>query len=69
LPLPDDWVEQVNRPRTEAELEALHRAVLRGCPFESLVWQQRMAKRLGLEYTLRPPGRPKKRQRTGPVRP
>jgi putative transposase len=35
--------------------------VLRGSPFGSEDWQKRIAKRLGLEYTLRPRGRPKKK--------
>lgn len=60
VPLPADWVEHVNAPQTEAELEALRRSVRRGCPFGSVGWQQRMAKRLGLGHTLRPLGRPPK---------
>jgi hypothetical protein len=31
-----------------------------GTPFGETVWQQATAKRLGLESTLRPPGRPKR---------
>jgi len=58
--MPDDWVEHVNRPQTEAELEALRRSVQRSCPFGSALWQKQMAARLGLAHTLRPPGRPKK---------
>ena len=30
LPLPADWVERVNEPQTEAELDALRRSVQRG---------------------------------------
>jgi putative transposase len=62
VPLPQDWLERVNRPETEAELEAVRRSVVRGQPFGSAVWQQRTAKALNLQYTLRPPGRPKKKQ-------
>jgi putative transposase len=58
--LPKDWVSWVNEPQTEAELEALRRAVQRGSPFGSVGWQSRMAARLGLGHTLRPVGRPKK---------
>jgi putative transposase len=50
-------VETVNRPQTEAEL---HRSVKRGTPFGSATWQVRIAKRLGLESTLHPRGRPRK---------
>jgi putative transposase len=32
LPRPIDWLEIVNQPQTEAELEAVRRCVTRGCP-------------------------------------
>ena len=59
MPVPGDWLERVNRPETDAELEALRKSVNRGSPFGSDVWQKRTAKRLSLESTLRPVGRPK----------
>ena len=61
LPEPENWLGLVNSPQTEAELEAVRRAVWRGSPFGSEDWQKRIARRLGLEYTLRPRGRPKKK--------
>jgi putative transposase len=64
LPLPEDWVAFVREPLTDGELEAVRRSVLRNCPFGSPPWQKRIAKRLGLEHTLRAPGRPKKRSAT-----
>jgi putative transposase len=60
LPLPAGWLEQVNRPQTAGELQAVRRSVHRGCPFGSAGWQQHMAARLGLGHTLRPRGRPRK---------
>ena len=60
MPMPRDWVKQVNRPQTEAELQALRRSVNRGTPYGSPDWQQKVAKRLDLESTLRPRGRPRK---------
>jgi putative transposase len=48
----------VQAPQKEAELEALRRSVVRACPFGDDSWQQRTAKRLGLDSTLRPRGRP-----------
>ena len=54
------WIEHVNSPHTEAELAALRRSVQRGCPFGESSWCDRMVRRLGLESTLRPQGRPKK---------
>ena len=44
-------------PQSEGELEALRRSVLRGAPFGETTWQERTAKRLGLESTLRARGR------------
>ncbi len=58
--VPPDWVEYVNRPQTEAEVEAVRRAVSRGCPFGSADWQRETAAGLGLTATLRPRGRPRK---------
>ncbi|HKA53662.1 MAG TPA: hypothetical protein VKJ47_08360 [Candidatus Binatia bacterium] len=58
--MPADWVERVNAPQTEAELQALRRAVARNSPFGSPAWSTETARRLGLEATLRPRGRPPK---------
>ena len=57
---PRHWLGHVNRPETPQELEALRKSVQRGCPFGSESWQTRTAKRLSLESTLRPRGRPRK---------
>ncbi|MBI1830668.1 MAG: transposase [Planctomycetes bacterium] len=62
LPTPADWLKRVNRVETQAELEALHGSVQRSRPFGSAVWQQRTAKQLGLESTLRNQGRPRKKK-------
>ena len=56
------WVDHVNAPQTDAELAALRRSVQRGCPFGDESWSGKMVKKLGLESTFRPQGRPKKRQ-------
>lgn len=56
---PRNWVKQVNQCETPAELEGLRVCVNRGRPFGGDAWVIRMAKRFGLESTLRPPGRPK----------
>jgi putative transposase len=60
LPRKPSWVAHVNAPQTEAELAALRRGVQRGCPLGDEAWLERTARKLGLESTLRPPGRPKK---------
>jgi len=56
---PRDWAAWVNRPQTASELEALRVSVQRGRPFGDERWVRRMAKRFGMESTLRPRGRPK----------
>jgi putative transposase len=57
---PADWVRRVNRPQTEEEVAALRESLRRGRPFGDEPWQRRTALRHGLEYTLRPPHRPRK---------
>jgi putative transposase len=61
LPPPAEWLRLVNAAQSEAEVAAVRRAVLRGSPLGSARWQQRIAKRLGLESTLCARGRPKKK--------
>ena len=56
---PRQWVGWVNRPETASELEDLRCSAQRGRPFGSQGWVVRVAKRLSLESTLRPRGRPK----------
>ena len=60
LPLPSRWRGYIQRGQAEAELEALRRSVVRGAPFGEASWQERTAKKLGLQSTLRPRGRPRK---------
>jgi putative transposase len=54
------WIAHVNAPQSESELAALRRSVNRGRPFGEPSWSKRTVRRLGLESTLRPRGRPKK---------
>ena len=56
---PRQWVGWVNRPERASELEDLRCSAQRGRPFGSQGWVVRVAKRLSLESTLRPRGRPK----------
>ncbi|MEK6804227.1 MAG: hypothetical protein AABZ34_16430 [Nitrospirota bacterium] len=56
---PRDWVARVNRPQSASELESLRVSVQRGRPFGEELWARRMAKRFGMESTIRPRGRPK----------
>lgn len=62
MPRPTDWVRRVNRAETDAELEALRRSVVRSSPFGSKPWRSRSANRHAIQSTLRPRGRPPKRE-------
>jgi putative transposase len=62
-PLPSPWRQWVNEPQSEAELAALRRSLEKGTPYGSGRWTKLAAKRLGLEYTLRPRGRPRKAEK------
>ena len=60
IPQPAHWTRLVNQPLSETEMKAIRQAVVRGSPFGPDLWQKQVARRLGLQYTLRPRGRPKK---------
>jgi putative transposase len=60
IPRPRDWLNRVNRAETKGELEALRRSLQRGQPFGSEAWCAQIVRQLGLESTMRSPGRPKK---------
>ena len=53
------WLEHVNSSQTDAELTALRRSVNRGSPFGDETWATTATKKLGLEITTRPQGRPR----------
>ncbi len=57
---PRNWMASVNRPETEAELDAVRCSVVRGAPYGQDSWQRRTAARLKLQSSLRPPWRPKR---------
>lgn len=57
-PEPQDWLEFVNTPLTEAELEAVRTSVVRNRPYGAPEWIVSTARRMGLESTLRERGRP-----------
>ena len=60
VPLPSYWVDYVNDPQTDAELEAIRTSVRRERPFGAADWVVSTAKELGVEYSLAPRGRPRK---------
>jgi putative transposase len=56
-----NWLMWVNRAQSDAEEAALRRCVARGTPYGGPAWQRLIARRLGLESSLRPRGRPRLR--------
>mgnify|MGYP001385330822 CR=1 FL=1 len=57
---PRNWVQWVNQPEGDAELDCLRQSVKRGSPFGGAQSVRRVAGRVGLESTLRPRGRPRR---------
>ena len=52
------WVEAVNAVMTEAESEAIRTSIRRNRPFGTDPWVRGTAEKLGLQSSLRAPGRP-----------
>jgi putative transposase len=65
-PRPEGWLEYVNAPQTEAELERVRESLRRGRPLGEAHWTATTAARLGLEASLRPRGRPRKSEAKTP---
>jgi putative transposase len=68
LPLSDwpvepsrNWISWVNRGLGKERIEQIRTCVVRDRPLGSKTWVQRTAARLGLEFTLRSPGRSRSR--------
>jgi putative transposase len=59
---PPSWLAQVNGPLPAADRQRLKESLTRGRPFGSDAWTAKTAAKLGLEYTVNPRGRPKKRE-------
>ena len=57
---PANWADGVNQSISAAEMDRLHISVNRGRPYGSDRWTQASAVRLGLQSSLRNPGRPRK---------
>ena len=61
IPRTPNWMERVNQPLSERELSLVRNSVQRGRPFGDQAWTEEVARRTGLDYTLRPRGRPRKK--------
>lgn len=53
------WAEKVHLPMDERTKLAIRRSVEAGLPFGSDTWVRRLAKKLNVDLTIRPRGRPK----------
>jgi REP-associated tyrosine transposase len=63
---PVDWVQEVNRPQTDAELDAIRLSLRRGRPLGQEKWVKQTAARYDLESTLRSRGRQLGRRKQEP---
>ena len=54
-----NWVDRVNAAVSQKELEVLRQCLRRGSPLGDPAWVESTARRLHLESTLRPRGRPR----------
>ena len=57
---PRNWTARVNARLGVAQLASVRQCVDRGRPLGSEQWVAETARRLGLDFTLRGPGRPRK---------
>jgi putative transposase len=60
LDRPRGWRGIVNQPLSDDDRDRVETSLERGRPLGSDAWTLRMARRLDLQYTLRPRGRPRK---------
>jgi len=63
VPLPTNWMEWVNEPLTDRELDHLRGCVNRQRPFGAASWVELTAHALGLTSSLRGVGRPRRNDR------
>ncbi len=54
------WIERVKASMTEKEERQFQASLKKSCPFGNEKWVEKTVKRLGLESTQRPRGRPKR---------
>ena len=61
VPIRDEkWLTRVNEPLSAGDLQRIRVSVERGRPYGKDAWTADTARRLGLEFTLRSRGRPRK---------
>ncbi|GAA4456425.1 transposase [Novipirellula rosea] len=60
IPRSPNWLRRVNEALDDKELDQIRWSIRRGSPLGQSSWVESIARRLDLESTLRPRGRPKK---------
>ena len=65
---PRAWTTIVNRAMPQRDLASLRTSIARGRPFGAEPWIKRMIDAMGLAFTLRPRGRPRKQALQSPAR-
>ena len=63
VPRQPNWTERVNNALSDKERKAIERSVRRGTPFGNDSWIEMISRKLGLESTVRPRGRPRKQRK------
>jgi putative transposase len=64
---PAEWLAYVNREASDPELATLRASVCRGTPYGQEEWVRRVTGESGLEFTVRPRGRPSRSLPNGPA--
>ena len=65
IPRRPGWLNWVKRPLSAKEQDRLRWSIKRGAPFGDEAWVESTARRLDIESTLRPRGRPRKKPKNG----
>lgn len=60
IDMPNDFINLVNEPQTNTEVEALRYSVNKGKPYGTDNWINKIVEKFNLELTLRKKGRPRK---------
>jgi len=60
VPIPENYLDYVNRPRPEKELESIRESIMKNRPFGENDWVNKIVNKFGLGTTLKKRGRPKK---------
>ena len=60
IPRLPNWVQRVNDPMDEQTRRSVQQCIQRSSPFGDETWIESTARRLNLESTIRPRGRPRK---------